>query len=178
MEHIPITHAPQGAREPHFLQERQRSRPQLPCPGNPPDDAPASPLPASPPPAFRVRHDDRTGRAGAMLPTALPATGRHLLEPAAHGPPCHKKRPPSQGRRSSYPNGLFLSHQRSALVPAIAIPIRPGTEAIYFFRASESTMAWAWASSTFPASRTSTCRSAPRASTPRMGMFPACPCIS
>lgn len=48
----------------------------------------------------------------------------------------------------------------------------------YFFRASESTMAWARASSTFPASRTSTCRSAPSASTPRMGISPAWPCSS
>lgn len=111
---------------------------------------------------------------------ALSPTGRHLTEPAAHGPSCHKKRPPSHGRRSFYPNGLFLPRQEQSTCACdrCPAPAGSGTEAVYFFRASESTMAWAWASSTFPASRTSTCRSAPRASTPRMGMFPAWPCIS
>ena len=173
MEHIPITHAPQGAREPHFY--RNGNVPDHSCP------APGLPLTTLPPPRrLPSAYAMTTGLAGPVpCPVPLsPAAGRHLTEPAAHGPPCHKKRPPFQGRRSSYPNGLFLSHQRSPLAPAIAIPIRPGTESVYFFRARESTMAWAWASSTFPASRTSTCRSAPRASTPRMGMFPACPCIS
>jgi hypothetical protein len=111
---------------------------------------------------------------------ALSPTGRHLTEPAAHGPSCHKKRPPSQGRRSFYTNGLFLPRQEQSTCACdrCPAPAGSGTEAGYFFRTSESTMAWAWASSTFPASRTSTCRSAPRASTPRMGMFPAWPCIS
>lgn len=111
---------------------------------------------------------------------ALSPTSRHLTKPAAHGPSCHKKRPPSHGRRSFYPNGLFLPRQEqsSCACDRCPAPAGSGTEAVYFFRASESTMAWAWASSTFPASRTSTCRSAPRASTPRMGMFPAWPCIS
>ena len=172
MEHIPITHAPQGAGEPPFRRTTAFPGHGCPCPG-----VPLTTLP--PPRRLPSAYAMTTGLAGPVpCPVPLsPAAGRHLPEPAAHGLPAIR-RPPSQGRRSSYPNGLFLSHQRSALAPAIAIPIRPGTEAVYFFRASESTMAWAWASSTFPASRTSTCRSAPRASTPRMGMFPACPCIS
>lgn len=156
----------------------------------PATDAPAaSPIPAtrsrpadaaalssgpSRPPAYETAADLPRARA------ALSPAGRHLMEPAAHGPSCHKKRPPSHGRRFFYPNGLFLPRQEqsSCACNRCPAPAGSGTEAVYFFRASESTMAWAWASSTFPASRTSTCRSAPRASTPRMGMFPAWPCIS
>lgn len=180
MEHIPITHAPQGAGEPSFRRTA----------AFPATDAPA----ASPIPATRSRPADAAAlssgpsrpaayETAADMPRPDPAlspTGRHLTEPAAHGPSCHKKRPPSQGRRSFCPNGLFLPRQEQSTCACdrCPAPAGSGTEAGYFFRASESTMAWAWASSTFPASRTSTCRSAPRASTPRMGMFPAWPCIS
>lgn len=180
MEHIPITHAPQGAGEPPFRRTT----------AFPATDAPA----ASPIPATRSRPADAAALSSARQvllhmrrqqtcpgpEPALSPTGRHLTEPAAHGPSCHKKRPPSHGRRPFYPNGLFLPRQEqsSCACDRCPAPAGSGTEAVYFFRASESTMAWAWASSTFPASRTSTCRSAPRASTPRMGMFPAWPCIS
>lgn len=171
-----------------------------------------------------------------VLPPLMPAAGmvpgpgpRHLFPArtaACRGSrtrrlsPCHKKRPPSQGRRSFFTQGPLLSHAGRTLPFEIfswqdrrpphagralprrpcpgGMPLRPREgqmrfqdqgrcpapareaerPARYFFRASESTMAWARASSTFPASRTSTCRSAPSASTPRMGISPAWPCSS
>ena len=163
-----------------FPQDNGFSRPRMPL--RPPPSLQRAPVPQtlrlssgpSRPPAYETAADMPPARA------ALSPTGRHLTEPAAHGSSCHKKRPPSHGRRFFYPNGLFLPRQEqsSCACNRCPAPAGSGTEAVYFFRASESTMAWAWASSTFPASRTSTCRSAPRASTPRMGMFPAWPCIS
>ena len=136
-----------------------------------------APVPQTLRPFPQARHVLLYMATAAGMPrarAALSPTGRHLTEPAAHGPSCHKKRPPSHGRRS-FP---ARQEQSTCACDRCPAPAGSGTEAVYFFRASESTMAWAWASSTFPASRTSTCRSAPRASTPRMGMFPAWPCIS
>lgn len=93
--------------------------------------------------------------------------------------PATKKDRHPQGRRSFCLNAFLLpSPGQTSCTMLLSRPLQSRNNRRYFFRASESTMAWAWASSTFPASRTSTCLSAPRASTPRMGMFPAWPCIS
>ena len=191
--------------------------PSLPCPPGPPDTAGPVPDPSRPPAPVP---------AAGMVPGPGP---RHLFPArtaACRGSrtrrlsPCHKKRPPSQGRRSFFTQGPLLSHAGRTLPFEIfswqdrgpppcgtgsppapmpgGMPLRPRERqmrfqdqgrcpapareaerpAHYFFRASESTMAWARASSTFPASRTSTCRSAPSASTPRMGISPAWPCSS
>lgn len=184
MEHIPITHAPQGAgsrisagqrpfrTQPHLYHDRRPPRAVL----HGPHDAASLLI--------------RPVRPRAMMTAAGMAPGRTPPPPlrtaACRGSPvrsllpCHKKRPPSRGRRSFFAFGLPCPPRGSGLSACLLCPaIRAQAQtATYFFRASESTMAWAWASSTFPASRTSTCRSAPRASTPRMGMFPAWPCIS
>lgn len=94
------------------------------------------------------------------------------------GPPCGTGSPPAPmpGGMPLRPREGQMRFQDQGRCPA---PAREAERpARYFFRASESTMAWARASSTFPASRTSTCRSAPSASTPRMGISPAWPCSS
>lgn len=156
----------------------------------PATDAPA----ASPIPATRSRPADAAALSSGPSrppayetaadmprpePPSLPRAATRRNQPHMGLPAIKKDRHPTD-------DGFFTQTVFSCPVkssppaPAIAVPPQQesGTEAVYFFRASESTMAWAWASSTFPASRTSTCRSAPRASTPRMGMFPAWPCIS
>ena len=156
----------------------------------PATDAPA----ASPIPATRSRPADAAALSSGPSrppayetaadmprpePPSLPRAATRRNQPHMGLPAIKKDRHPTD-------DGFFTQTVFSCPVkssppaPAIAVPPQQesGTEAVYFFRASESTMAWAWASSTVPASRTSTCRSAPRASTPRMGMFPAWPCIS
>lgn len=149
--------------------------------------APVSPARTTPPavPIRPVRPPRAMMAAAGMAPgrtSFLPRCGPSPAKgsPARSLPPCHEKdrHPGDDGRFSC---SIFpVPSGTAAFLPACFFPpIRvPAQTATYFFRASESTMAWAWASSTFPASRTSTCRSVPRASTPRMGTFPAWPCIS
>lgn len=184
MEHIPITHAPQGAGSRISAGQRPfRTQPHLYRDRRPPRAVIYGPHDAA---SLLIR----PVRPRAMMTAAGMAPGRTPPPPlrtaACRGSPvrsllpCHKKdRHP--GDDGLFSHSVFPVPQGAAVfLPACcAPPIRAQAQtATYFFRASESTMACAWASSTFPASRTSTCRSAPRASTPRMGMFPAWPCIS
>ena len=181
MEHIPITHAPQGAGS-RISAGQRHFRPQpylrsgLLSLHHVPDLLDTCRAHQSSP----ARNMMAASRAWPRTRLSFPSTDRYLP-----GQPCAK--PSSQPRKKTAipkDDGLFASTLffcspgQTSCTMLLSRPLQSRNNRRYFFRASESTMAWAWASSTFPASRTSTCLSAPRASTPRMGMFPAWPCIS
>lgn len=184
MEHIPITHAPQGAGSRISAGQRPfRTQPHLYRDRRPPRAVIYGPHDAA---SLLIR----PVRPRAMMTAAGMAPGRTPPPPlrvvSCRGSSTRTSFPAIKKDRHPGDDGLFFAFglpcpprgsglSACLLCPAIRAQAQTAT---YFFRASESTMACAWASSTFPASRTSTCRSAPRASTPRMGMFPAWPCIS